>query len=132
MAHFSGRYSLRPIAYRIFDYIPDAVDPFAFTTAAGDRIEPGPMETDGASTPRILWAIPGFDPMDWINGAVIHDWLYELHHAGHPEITFEFANQVLGECLTVLGVAHWKRRLILAAVRTFGRCYWDRPTNGAK
>lgn len=126
MGTFSGRYCLRPISYRAFEYMPDEVAPFAFTTSLGWRIQPERMDTDGATIPRLFWSAPGFDPMDWIDGAVIHDWLYECHHRGLSSVTFEQANAVLSECLESLGVANWKRKAIMAAVQTFGRIYWNR------
>lgn len=127
MGTFSGRYCLRPISYRTYEYTPDAAAPFAFTTDLGQRIQPDTMLTDGASTPRAIWSVPGFDPMDWIDGAVIHDWLYECHHRGLSPVTFEQANAVLSECLQSLGVANWKRAAIMAAVSAFGRAVWNEP-----
>lgn len=127
MGKFTGRYCLRPVSYRLFEYTPDRGDPFAFVTDLGQRIEPQTMLTDGASIPRFAWAFPGFDPMDWIDGAVIHDWLYESHHRGLSAVTFSQANAVLLECLQTLGVAHWKRAAIMGAIGAFGRAVWDKP-----
>lgn len=132
MGTFSGRYCLRPISYRTYEYTPDEAAPFAFTTSLGWRIQPERMETDGATIPRLFWSLPGFDPMDWIDGAVIHDWLYECNHRGLSSVTFSQANAVLAECLQTLGVAHIKRRAIMGAVGAFGRIYWNKSkTEGA-
>ena len=84
------------------------------------------MLTDGASIPRPFWSVPGFDPLDWPDGAVVHDWLYEEHHRGLSDVTFQQANDVLDECLTNLGIENWKRASIMAAVRSFGLTYWNR------
>ena len=127
MNKFTGRYSLRPIAYRMYEFVPDPG--FAFWIWEGDHarpIAPQTMLTDGATIPRLFWSIPGFDPLDWIDGAVIHDWLYEEHHRGLSDVTFEQANEVLAECLKTTGLSPWKRCLIMTAVRMFGRRYWNR------
>ena len=126
MGNYFGRYSLEPVAYRVYEYLPYDPDPFRYLTDDGLLIIPETMYTDGATTPRVLWSIPGFDPMDWIRAAIIHDWLYESHHRGQSDVTFEQANDILRIALKLEDLSEFKIDAIMLAVDQFGRKYWDR------
>ena len=96
---FSGEPRMVALAPNIFFFFqPKQDEKFAFTTHLPNdaalqekggrgryrwsnfRIEPEEMITDGASVPRYLWYVSGFAPFDFTRAAVIHDWLYEVHH----------------------------------------------------
>jgi hypothetical protein len=71
--------------------------------------------TDMASIPRILWV---FMPPHGTYGkaAVLHDYCYE--NAIH---TKKWADSVFYEAMSVLGVPRWKRRIMYAVVKFFGK-----------
>jgi len=46
-----------------------------FTTNDGRVFKPGSFVTDEASVPRLFWSVPGFGPDDWIEAAILHDWM---------------------------------------------------------
>jgi hypothetical protein len=81
------------------------------------------FETDGASVPRIFWAIlPTWGR--YSRAAVIHDYLYNELREGtdpHPEAqTRRRADAIFLEAMEVCGVGFVTRWIMWAAVRTFG------------
>lgn len=81
------------------------------------------FETDGASVPRIFWAIlPTWGR--YSRAAVIHDYLYNELRPGtqpHPEApTRQRADAIFLEAMEVCGVGFLTRWIMWAAVRTFG------------
>lgn len=117
-----------------YSYLPDPVNPFRFVRADGTVVEPGPLTTDGASVPRILWSVPGLSAVDYLPAAVLHDWLFARHRAGAEDWTFEEANLVLAEGIFTMmtapaepyrAVEDW--RVVVAyhaAVSRFGKAAW--------
>ena len=89
---------------------------FRYISSLGTIEVPAGAETDGASVPRIFWAI--FEPFgEYFPAAVIHDHLYtpanRLYDRWEADIIFK-------EAMYHLGV-HWrKREPIYHAVRIFG------------
>jgi uncharacterized protein (DUF2164 family) len=75
---------------------------FSFTRSNGQVITPGDMSTDGGSIPRVAWSLPGFSPWDFFPAYLIHDWLFEVHHLGKDESTFEEANLAMAEAIWTL------------------------------
>jgi len=70
--------------------------------------------TDLASIPRAFWSIlPPFG--EYAKAAILHDFLYCFGNKGR-----KYADRVLLEAMTVLGVAKWRRFVIYSAVRIFG------------
>lgn len=125
---FAGRYYLEEIGYRTWRYFPHGCDPLRFTTKCGVlTVMDREFETDGATTPRFLWSIPGFDPLDWPKAAVLHDWLFELKHMGESTIGFHAANRMLAEALVSLGWSAAHAWSIRRAIDLFGGGYWNRP-----
>ena len=127
MGKFSGSYCLQPIGPRLFNYLPNDSDPFTYVCNDGTVIQPQTMQTDGATIPWPVRGLPGYDPWDWPAGAIIHDWLYEAHHRGLPDVSFTRANEILGEILKDLGFDLFHRVTIVGATQTAGWVYWNRP-----
>jgi hypothetical protein len=127
MGKFSGSYCLQPIGPRLFNYLPNDSDPFTYICDDGTAITPQTMQTDGATIPWPVRGLPGYDPWDWPQGAIIHDWLYEAHHRGLMNISFTRANAILGEVLRDLGIPLLKRNSIVLATQLGGWVFWNRP-----
>ena len=70
----------RPDQFRFNQPGPGEGEKFAFVTHDCWRIEPRPMSTDGASIPRWLWWDKEMSPWRYAPAAVIHDWLFDVHH----------------------------------------------------
>jgi hypothetical protein len=102
-----GNYSwelLTAFEYHIGDYPSERVI----------RVPAGTV-TDLASVPRVLWAI--FPPHGkYAKAAIVHDYLYAQAIGTKAE-----ADSIFNEAMAVLGVPKWRRRLMYAAVRLFGR-----------
>ena len=86
-------------------------------------IETG-YEWDGASVPRWFWPLVGHP----LNGKVIvaslvHDWLCERAATYSERV---LADAVFYYLLASQGVAYWRRALMYAAVRAYGRLTWWR------
>ena len=101
------------------------VDAWSIATSAGIiSVLPG-ATSDGASTPEIIWSLPGFNPFegDTFPAAFAHDQLY----AGElcPR---EQADQVLKELLIANGVSWERAETYWAAVREFGGNVWNTHT----
>lgn len=70
--------------------------------------------TDLASIPRIFWGV--LPPSgEYAKAAILHDFLYRFGNKGR-----KYADDILLEGMTVLGVAKWRRWVIYSAVRIFG------------
>jgi hypothetical protein len=127
-----------------YAYRPDPAQPFRFTRANGHIIEPGTMVTDGASVPRVLWAVPGLSAMDYLPAALIHDWIFTDHHCNPTSFwSFEEANDVLGEVMyTMMTAARPPFRVpedwgVIVAYHTavnsvIGRRIWSREWTDAE
>ncbi|ELS8111650.1 DUF1353 domain-containing protein [Escherichia coli] len=100
------------------DYRWRLVEPFEFwqTERPDDVIYvPEGYVTDLASVPRILWSV--FPPHGrYAEAAIIHDWLYDNALRTKAE-----ADRIFLDAMKVLGVPRWRRVLMYAAVRLFGR-----------
>lgn len=93
------------------------------------------MHTDGGSIPRIAWAIPDLDPWTYINGYLIHDWDFIVHHC-RPDQGREFGpvNLTLGEGIYTLMMTgqvrpDWRKvEIVYQAVSSVvGQKVWNRP-----
>lgn len=92
----------------IFRFIPRNTAPFAFKRASGETIVPRTFFTDGGSIPML---VRGLDPQlsPWAYGPayLLHDWLYEVHHAAdftgaQSPRSFEDVRDVLLEAVNTL------------------------------
>lgn len=120
------------------------LQPLAYTTLAGDRIEiPAGFLTDLASIPRIFWnLLPPDGP--WAEAAVVHDALYFTEGGAHrwngrrvitrkdsfgpaafawPYSRAE-SDGILLQAMTDLGVPWLQRLAIYAGVRVGGWIGW--------
>lgn len=76
---------------------------------------PAGFETDFASIPRGLWNL--FPPTGrYAPAAVLHDWMYV-----EAVLTKADADRIFRESMKELGVPYWKRWVMWAAVRSFGK-----------
>lgn len=95
--------------------------PFSFySDVAGMTITaPEGFQTDFASVPRlpIVFLMAGDTSTE---ASVIHDWLYTC-----KILPRRMADAVLREASRVSGVPAWRRWMIWAGVRVFGRGPWD-------
>lgn len=99
---------------------------FDFASEQAERIirVPAGFVTDFASIPRFFWRV--LPPTgQYGKAAVVHDYLYGVGLVARP-----VADRVLLEGMLVLGVPHWKARIIYAAVRVFGGGHFDHSTLG--
>jgi hypothetical protein len=100
-----GRLTLEWIGADKFIYRPDAQEPFYFRRGNGELIQPKRMFTDGGSIPRPLWALRGYSPWGFGPAFVAHDWIFDAHHCGLPEVkshTVFSAADVLSEVMKTL------------------------------
>ena len=75
--------------------------------------------TDFNSVPRGLWNF--FPPWQYPEAAVVHDFLYVTP----LNKSRSFADATHRKILEHLGCSRWKRWAAWAAIRTFGRGYWN-------
>lgn len=74
----------------------------AFVRANGDRIEPGPMFTDGGSIPRVVWFESSLSPWAYGPAFLIHDWEFDLKHCKRNERSFEEVRDTMMEAIKTL------------------------------
>lgn len=96
-----------------------------FTSDSGEVFKPTRFWTDEATIPRIFWSIPGFGPDDWVEAAVLHDWMYAQHH-NDPNCTFtqKQADDLLYEAILACGYSRFVAYVSWIAVRAAGWTYW--------
>lgn len=83
---------------------------------------PASFETDFASIPWGFWNL--FPPLGpWARPAIVHDWLYATGGLG-GRYTRSRCDDIFAEALAVVGVAAWRRVVMVAAVRLAGRRAW--------
>ena len=76
---------------------------FRFIRGTGEVIEPGMMFTDGCSIPRALWFVKDLSPWSYAPAFLVHDWLFDSHHAGTTDKSFEVRDIVLDGMRTLMG-----------------------------
>lgn len=87
----------------------------------GEIKVPAGFHTDFASVPRLFWrVVPPAGPHG--AAAVVHDYFY-VNQEGW---TRKHVDELFLECLTVLGVAWWKRHAMYLGVRLGGWIGWNR------
>lgn len=67
-----------------FVYVHQLNTDFKFKRPNGEVIQPGSIETDGGSIPRILWSQKDFSPWTYAPAYLVHDWMYEAHRRKVP------------------------------------------------
>ncbi len=132
---FEGKLFVEWIAPNQFVYRPDAKTPLSYTTAAGRKIVPELMYTDGGSIPRLFWSAPGFGPWDFAPGYIVHDWLFHQHHCQLGDwqtVNFSMSAAILAEALkTQMEKAESQDPTIVYAVHEavrspVARALWDK------
>lgn len=106
--------------------------PFRFIRSDGEVIEPGKMFTDGGSIPRALWFVKDLSPWAYAPAFLVHDWLFDCHHAGTSQKGFEEVRDIMLEGVRTLmetGVCPANRLtfdLIYAGIDSFvARRVWN-------
>jgi len=148
MGEFQGKFNLQWIGPNLFQYTPDAHDPFRYLRKndKGEVIEtitPKPMDTDGGSIPQIAQLIPGLSPWEYGPAYMIHDWEFEAHDLAQilPDFTFdksfEEVNLTLAEAIWTLmnkGYLDYPKpavnvqnvhKIYWGVMSPFGREIWD-------
>ena len=89
------------------------------STGTVTTIEAG-FESDGGSTPKLVWSL-GFTPfgLEWL-AYILHDWLYR-----RTFLPREFCDKMLLEAMEAQGVLEAKRLAIYEAVRVGGQAAFD-------
>lgn len=88
-----------------FIFEPDPDEPFAYITAAGDRIEPRRMDTDGGSIPVLIRGLKKYSPWGYAPAFIIHDWIFTAHKCGvQPDDKWSFtqAADIMAEAIKTL------------------------------
>jgi len=137
LGKFDGEPHLVWVKPDIFRHEPQPANPFRFTRANGEEIEPGKMITDGGSIPRALWFVKDLSPWAYAPAFLIHDWLFDLHHCGRDTRSFEEVRDILLEGVRTLmetKVCDMNRLafdLIYSGIDSFvARQVWDKPGCG--
>jgi len=107
--------------------------PFRFIRGSGEIIEPGRMFTDGGSIPRAFGVFSDkLSPWGYAPAFLIHDWLFDCHHAGTTDKSFEEVRDIMMEAIKTLmetRVCEFNRLtfdLIHAGIDSFvARRVWD-------
>lgn len=96
------------------------LEPLVYVTEAGETITiPAGAESDGASTPQVIWnQLPPFGTY-WL-ATVLHDFLYRLSSKTQLE-----CDDLLFEAMCSLGVSKFAREAIYAGVRVGGKGAFD-------
>lgn len=119
---------VKPDIFRMEPHTPR----FRFIRSTGEIIEPGKMFTDGGSIPRALWFVRELSPWSYAPAFLIHDWLFDCHHAGTTDKSFEEVRDIMMEGVRTLmesGVCESNRLvfdLIHSGIDSFiARRVWD-------
>jgi hypothetical protein len=89
---------------------------FRYFSTIGEIDVRAGTKTDGASIPRIFWAI--LSPFgDYFSSAVIHDFLYQ---GKYHQFTRLQSDQIFLEAMKYTGVPWYRRIVIYRHVRIFG------------
>lgn len=103
--------------------------PFEAVTSIGRIVAHRGFETDGASIPRAAWAIIGSPFDDYLEAAVIHDFLYS---PWNHEYDRSEADHIFRELMWNTGVNRAKLTTMWAMVRLFGRSSFKANLNTTK
>jgi hypothetical protein len=79
-----GRPCIEWVKPNKFVYDRKKNETFFFVRPNGEVIQPGSIETDGGSIPRLLWVQENYSPWTFAPAYLIHDWMYEAHRRGEP------------------------------------------------
>lgn len=128
---FAGVLPLTQVGSDLFEYTPNPAAPLSFTRANGFRIVlDQPFRTDLASTPKFVQELPGLGKTEMGPAAVVHDWLFQVHHLGRDLLGFAAANRCLEEMLLSLAPPYrvycrWEALAVREACDLWGKNVWD-------
>lgn len=133
LGKFVGEPHLVWTAADIFRHEPQKANAFGFVRKTGEVVTPGAMYTDGGSIPRPLWFVKDLSPT-YAPAFLIHDWLFDCHHCGKTDKSFEEARDIMMEGVRTLmesGACERNRltfELIYTGIDSFvPRRIWDKP-----
>jgi hypothetical protein len=134
LGKFEGEPHLVWTAPDIFRHDPQKASAFRFVRKTGEVVAPGTMYTDGGSIPRPLWFVKDLSPWAYAPAFLIHDWLFDCHHCGKTDKSFEEVRDIMMEGVRTLmesGVCERNRltfELIYTGIDSFvARQVWDKP-----
>ena len=90
---------------------------FPAITSLGLVAVPAGFVSDGASIPKAAWSIIGSPFDEFLEEAVVHDWLYSK---SNQDFTRAEADFILKELMWNCGISKWKIAAFYLAVRMFG------------
>jgi len=132
MGNFTGVVPLDYLGTNSYRYKPNAADPLTYTANDGAvYCADQEMDTDLASTPRVLWVLPGYSPDSFAKSALLHDHFFEMHHRGQDIVGFSKANALLEEMVRTEGASRWLAWTYRVACNLGGKSIWDRQRVGA-
>jgi hypothetical protein len=97
------------------------VAPFAVDLHGELVLVPPGFISDGASIPRIAWRVVGHPFADYLESAILHDWLYSTEF--FPR---EGCDSVFLQAMEAQEIAAWRRMAMWRAVRDWGWLTWRR------
>ena len=121
-----------------FALIPHKAAAFSFQRPNnGAVISPRHMFTDGGSVPWLWQSIPNLSSWGYGPAYLIHDWLFDLHHCGRTDLSFEAARDIMMEAVKALMETGFCARselsfwLLFQGIDSFkAREYWSTNTGG--
>lgn len=101
---------------------------------AGDFTVPAGFLTDGASVPRICWALLSDSDPDILYPSFAHDWLYSCngHLANGKRLDKAQCDHVIYELMLACGAPRWKAGAVFYALAIGGQAAWDSALNQLK
>lgn len=119
---------IRPIARR--RYRLKAL--YQIVTRVGNVIVPAGFEHDGASIPRLAWALSGLTPDGLIRAAaLVHDFLYRFAAAGERAVTRAEADLVFYDLMREAGLSRYRAGVAYYGVRAGGWVSWRKHRRAA-
>jgi len=121
-----------------FALVPHAATPFSFQRPNGGAvIAPRHMFTDGGSVPWVAQFVTNLSPWGYGPAYLVHDWLFDLHHCGQTDLSFESVRDVMMEAIKTLmetGIcpkSEWTFWALYQGISSDkAREYWDTDTGG--
>jgi len=90
------------------------------------EVPPG-FHCDGASIPRVAWRLVGHPFGDYLESAVIHDWLYTTERFPRG-----VCDNIFLAGMVYQNISWWRRNLMARAVKDWGWIVWAGHTQETK
>lgn len=128
---FVGEMKVTYLEHNRYRYDPDPVFWMGYIDSKDRTFSLNePFETDLASTPRLTWVIPGFEPDRFGKSALVHDYLYHRHHQGKDILGFKESNALLEEMVITEGGSRWLAWGYRVACDIGAGWAWNRSVGG--